>query len=222
MSVIDPDQNLKIELKARLRLPALLKYNNLDLDEAKLQTKKDKKDKKLLYSFSAKKIMQNNYSKYIQKTNLLKLVMSKMSIKDIYSQEKECSKFCSDVYEKIKNLKIPSKNYIKLPKIVQNGGNNKRYSISLKLKSEKKFDNLNCSIFSIKPSKSNSSISSIRRKNNESYTPKNINEDDNDKKSQICRKMQSMLNNKNNFTIIKGGIKYNNSFFRIKNMKHLL
>ena len=43
MSVVDPDKNLKIELKARLRLPALLKFNNLDYDEAKLQTKKDTK-----------------------------------------------------------------------------------------------------------------------------------------------------------------------------------
>ena len=77
MSVVDPDQNLKIELKARLRLPTLLKYNNLDLDEAKLQTKKENK---LSYSSSAKKIMKNNYAKYIQKTNLLKLIMSNMSI----------------------------------------------------------------------------------------------------------------------------------------------
>ena len=222
MSVVDPDQNLKIELKARLRLPTLLKYNNLDLDEAKLQTKKENK---LSYSSSAKKIMTNNYAKYIQKTNLLKLIMSNMSIKEIYSQEKECSKICSDVYEKIKNFKFPPKNYTKLPKIIRNGGNNKRYSTTLKLKSEKKIDNLNlnCSNSSIKPSKSNSSISSNKRKNNGNYTPKNINEDNNDKKSRICKKIKSMFNNKNNFSIIKGGgIKYNNSIFRIKSMNHLL
>ena len=221
MSVIDPDQNLKIELKARLRLPTLLKYNNLDLDEAKLQTKKENK---LSYSSSAKKIMTNNYAKYIQKTNLLKLIMSNMSIKEIYSQEKECSKICSDVYEKIKNFKFPPKNYTKLPKIIRNGGNNKRYSTTLKLKSEKKIDNLNlnCSNSSIKPSKSNSSISCNKRKNNGNYTPKNINKDDNDKKIRLCKKMKSMFNNKNNFSIIKGGgIKYNNSIFRIKNMNHL-
>ena len=219
MSVVEPDKILKIELKSRLRLPTLLKYNNLDLDEAKLQTKKDNK---LSYSFSAKKIMPNNYVKYIQKTNLLRLVMSNKSNKDIYSQEKECSKICSDVYEKIKNL-VPPKNYIKLPKIVKNGGNNKRYSNTLKLKPKKNIDNLNCSISSIKPSKSNSSIPSNKRKNNEVYTPKNINKDDNGKKSHICRKMESMFNNKNNFSIIKGGgIKYNNSIFRIKSMNHLL
>ena len=220
MSVVDPDKILKIELKSRLRLPALLKYHNLDLDEAKLQTKKDNK---LSYSFSAKKIMPNNYVKYIQKTNLLKLIMSNMSIKEIYSQEKECSKICSDVYEKMKNFKVPPKKIIKLPKIVKNGGNNKRYSNTLKLKPKKNIDNLNCSISSIKPSKSNLSISSNKRKNNEAYTSKNINKDDNGKKIHICRKMESMFNKKNNFSIIKGGgIKYNNSIFRIKNMNHLL
>ena len=220
MSVFDPDKNSKIELKARLRLPALLKYNNLDIYETKLQTKKDNK---LSYSSSAKKLMPNNYVKYIQKTNLLKLIMSNMSIKDIYSQEKECSKICSDVYEKLKNFKIPPKNFIKLPKIARNRGINKRYSTTLKLKPEKKIDNLNYSISSIKPSKSNSSISSNTKKNNGAYTPKNINKDDNDKKSRICMKMKSMFNNKNNFSIIKGGgIKYNNSIFRIKNMNHLL
>ena len=220
MSIVDPDKILKIELKARLRLPALLKYNNFDLDEAKLQTKKDNK---LSYSFSAKKIMPNNYMKYIQKTNLLKLIMSNKSIKEIYSNEKECSKICSDIHEKIKNLKVPPKNYIKLPKIVKNGGNNKRYLTILKFKTKKNIDNLNCSISSMKPSKSNSSISSKKRKNNEAYIPKNINKDDNGKKSHICRKMESMFNNKNNFSIIKGGgIKYNNSIFRIKSMNHLL
>jgi len=106
MSVIDPDKNLKIELKARLRLPTLLRHHNLDLEESKQQTKNDNK---LSYSSSSKKIMSNNYIKYIKKVNLLKLVMSNMSIKDIYSQEKECSKICSDIYEKIKNFKIPPK-----------------------------------------------------------------------------------------------------------------
>ena len=219
MSVIDPDKNLKIELKARLRLPTLLRHHNLDLEESKQQTKNDNK---LSYSSSAKKIMSNNYIKYIKRVNLLKLVMSNMSIKDIYSQEKECSKICSDVYEKIKNFKIPPKKQIKLPKIVKNKSDNKRYSTILELKSEKKIDNLNCSISSIKPSKSSSSISS-RKKINEDYTLNSINKDNNDKKIHICRKMKSMFNNKNNFTIIKGGgIKYNNSIFRIKNMNHLL
>ena len=219
MSIIDQDNNFKIELKARLSLPTLLRHHNLDLEESKNQTKNDNK---LSYSSSAKKIMSNNYIKYIKRVNLLKLVMSNMSIKDIYSQEKECSKICSDIYEKIKNFKIPPKKQIKLPKIVKNKSDNKRYSTILELKSEKKIDNLNCSISSIKPSKSSSSISS-RKKINEDYTLNSINKDNNDKKSHIYRKMKSMFNNKNNFTIIKGGgIKYNNSIFRIKNMNHLL
>jgi len=219
MSIIDQDNNFKIELKARLRLPTLLRHHNLDLEESKNQTKNDNK---LSYSSSAKKIMSNNYIKYIKRVNLLKLVMSNMSIKDIYSQEKECSKICSDVYEKIKNFKIPPKKYIKLPKIVKNKSDNKIYSTILEVKSEKKIDDLNYSISSIKPSKSSSSISS-RKKINEDYTLNSINKDNNDKKIHICRKMKSMFNNKNNFTIIKGGgIKYNNSIFRIKNMNHLL
>ena len=153
--------------------------------------------------------------------------MSRMSIKDIYSQEKKCSKICNEVYQKIKNLLISPKKYLKLPKIGKSGVNHKRASTILKLKSEKKIDYSNCSISSTKVSKSISSIS-CRKKNND-YNINSMNKDNNDcnndkiRKSQICRKMLGMFNNRNNFSIIKGGgIKYNNSIFRIKNINHLL
>ena len=224
MSLKDLKKNLKINLKARLRVPILLKSDNLKIKNYNLLTILELKNKTFSKNTNNEHI--NNYLKYTEKTNLIKFVMTKLPIRDIYEHEKECSMICDNVGRKIKKY-IDSHNpdKKKFPKIEK-----KKLNISAKFINTLNLKKIDSTIEKNKKYSSSKKIHynyfpiSLKRKNicNNRNDNLKINISSNIKKDK-----KDLINNffisNNNFTIIKGGgIKYNNSIFRYKNINQLI
>ena len=217
MSINSIIPNLKIQLKARFRVPLFFERKKSDSNNKKssgliqiedLKPKVIKKNKN--------KSVFTNFNKYVTKTNLLKKIFVNMPLNEMYKKEKYCSIKCDNT---IKEMDI-YKNYIKIPYLpkIENRKNPSSKNIKIfKIKSLVKSSDKNnftdstiapaqCqSMPSISSSKKITSYSEIRNKN-------------------IKQKNKIKLHKINqNFTMIKGGgIKYNNSIFRNKNMNNLI
>ena len=218
--------NLKIQLKARFRIQEFLNSRNKNLNNPKsnsenimgIKTSKRKQNKN--------KSIITNFHKYIIKTNLLKKIVSKMSTNELYKKEKDCSIKCDDAIEEIE---LHQKYFQKLPKIERRKNNLSYKNIKIyKIKtSNRTKEKSNCSDINTAQCQSMPTILSSKK----------ITSDNNDiiknKENTIssyCRvkrrnnnKLAGIFGMKQNFSIIKGGgIKYNNSIFRNKNMNHLV
>lgn len=221
-------KNLKVLLKARIRVPILLKSENLKYHNYSLSTllemkNKNQKPKKL-------NIHKNNYIKFTEKTNILQFVMNKMPMRNIYSLEKDCSEICDNLYERIINYNKPKKKLKTLQKIENK--NSSTYYPKIKLKKldtiNNKNENTNNNITLINPYKNRLENYLGKIKTNSYSDRRNIKlikrNVSNVKK--VKNNSLSNLNSffiSNNITIIKGGgIKYNNSIFRFKNINQLV
>ena len=215
--------NLKIQLKARFRLPLYLETKKSYLNQQKIQNllDLDNSEQKPIKKIK-KKSNISNFHKYIIKTNSLKKVICKIPIKELFEKEKYCSSKCEDA---IKEIGV-YQNYLKfskLPKIKKKNYSTKNikiYKINDLSKSKEKHDNSEISLSKLRSRNVSASkiISSftdnIRYKDN-----KNNSEIKNGKRN----KFNGLINLNNNISIIKGGgIKYNNSIFRNKNMNNLI
>ena len=95
--------NLKMQLKARLRVPTLIKSKRLNIEFDK-NYKSSPTNTINLASYTQSKTNKSNkdsFYKYSLKTNLLKRLLSNMSIKELYHEEEECSKRCKEVISEI-------------------------------------------------------------------------------------------------------------------------
>ena len=215
--------NLKIQLKARFRVQEFLESKNSNLN-----TPKDSKlinieeiDPKPLKKNKKKSIILN-YHKFLNKTNLLKQIASKMSTNEMYSKEKDCLIKCDDTIKEIETYK----NYFKIPQLPKI--ENRRKNSSVKNIKIYKSNNISSEksnyLESIMPqSQSLPTYSSSKRKasfNNNIRKKKNYNKIILKKSNNIFSKL---FNKNQNISLIKGGgIKYNNSIFRNKNMNHFI
>ena len=241
MSFIDSDKNIKIQIKARLRVPSLLKSEKLKINNSsvyKLLEEVDNSKKSSIKKNKDNNYHKNNYLKYIEKTSLLKKLMSQMPIKEIYSNEKDCSIIYDNVYKKIMNFK--KKKLQNLPKIVKKkNSNSARFINSIKLNGcikHKKNLKISSSVpkyicRSTSAIMSSQKISSYRDKNNNKKINKYLNRSNDENKLNtyynIKKNKNNILNNlflpNKSFSIIKGGgIKYNYSIFRHKNINDLI
>ena len=214
--------NLKIQLKARFRVQEFLESKNLNSN-----TQKDSKlinieelDPKPLKK-NKKKSFILNYHKFLNKTNLLKQIASKMSTNEMFSKEKDCLIKCDDTIKEIDFYK----NYFKIPLLPKIERRRKHSSYkNIKIYKSNSISNEKSNYLeSIMPkSQSLPTYSSSKRiasfnnniKKKQKYNLK-LKEGNN---------ILSKLFNKNqNISLIKGGgIKYNNSIFRNKNMNHFI
>lgn len=215
--------NLKIQLKARFRLQEYLGLKNKNLNQPKksdlqfIEEKKSPKPKK-------NKSIITNFHKYTIKTNLLKKIVSNMSTNELFKKEKDCSMKCDDTIKEIETYKNL---FQKLPKIEQRRINLSNKNIKIhKIKSNngqnEKYINSELNMAQCQSMPTISSSKKITLDNND-----NIKNRENSCYSRVkirkTNKSAETFNIKQNFTIIKyGGIKYNNSIFRIKNMNHLV
>ena len=215
--------NLKIQLKARFRVQEFLESKNSNLN-----TPKDSKlinieeiDPKPLKKNKKKSIILN-YHKFLNKTNLLKQIASKMSTNEMYSKEKDCLIKCDDTIKEIETYK----NYFKIPQLPKI--ENRRKNSSVKNIKIYKSNNISSEksnyLESIMPqSQSLPTYSSSKRKasfKNNIRKKKNYNKIILKKSNNIFSKL---FNKNQNISLIKGGgIKYNNSIFRNKNMNHFI
>ena len=226
--------NIKLQLKARFRFSSYLNENQKIPEKPPFEEEEDNnnyiENGSLSTSKKSKKRQSfiSNYHKYIIKTNLLRKVILNMPFKKIYKYEKDCSLKCEDSLKEIKiyckklnipllpaikrkseNIKNASENYIKINKLNESNHQND--------KTQNSEDNLvksnsMPSIFSL--GKIYKNIKHNKKKINKIC----INNANNEKKN-----MSSIFNYKNNFEIIKGGgIKFNNSIYRIKDMNILV
>lgn len=231
MSIKKLYPDLKLQLKARYRLSSFLDSKNIEQEKPN----PDKFFKLLKIDNNdpfppkkpKKKSVFTNYHKYKIKTNLLKKIVLNMPIKEMYKYEKDCSLKCADTLKEIQ-LYTNKINIPKLPKI-ENKRNNlsanniKIHKVNVSNKSNEKSycsdsTMANCismpSIFSPKKISISSNSHIFKKKPKIDYS-----NNKNGNNNILC----NIFNIKNNFQIIKGGgIKYNNSIFRYKNMNNLL
>ena len=201
----------KIQLKARLRVPILMKSKRLNFEFSKFFDTPQLGDIDMSTYTQSRLRMNKSYiygfTKFSLKTNLIKRVLSNMSIKDIYEEEKYCSRRCKEVI-KIINNKFPKKKII-----LKNLKINQKMIKPLILKNIKQRYQ-NTSLLS-SSNKCSSYIESTKEKSKEPKTTKI--------KSKIEFKPRNIFKFNENFTILKGGgIKYNNSMYRLKNMNDFL
>ena len=218
----------KIQLKARLRVPILMKSKRLNFEFSKFFDTPQLGDIDMSTYTQSRLRMNKSYiygfTKFSLKTNLIKRVLSNMSIKDIYEEEKYCSRRCKEVINDM-DLKNGSLDFINLPLIKQDNKFPKKKIILKNLKiNQKKIKPLilknikqryqNTSLLS-SSNKFSSYIESTKEKSKEPKTTKI--------KSKIEFKPRNIFKFNENFTILKGGgIKYNNSMYRLKNMNDFL
>ena len=220
--------NFKMQLKARLRVPLFMKSKHIN-DKFNENFKSSPSNDITLLSYIQSKIKMNNsymdsFNQYSLKTDVLKSVLLNMSIKEILEEEKVCSKRCKDVINEIdtKKHRIES---INLPKIKTDYKNNKKKIIIKKLqikpqpskriifkKNYMKLDYQNTPYLS-STNRMNSDLESTREKEKMIFKSRS--------KKEITPKC--LFNYKKNYSIIKGGgIRYDNSIFRFKNMNDLI
>ena len=214
---------IKMQLKARLRVPTLLKSKRLNL-EFERNYGSSPPNGVNLSSYSQSKMNKsyiNSFYKYSFKTYLLKKLLSNMTIKELYHEEQECSKRCKEVVSEIENKKslfelqnLPlitaKKKFIKKKIIIKTIQKPKPFK-KLIFKKNTIHDYINIPYLSSSSNKVTSYIESTKEKNLSTS------------KSNLELEPIILFNYKKNYSIIKGGgIRYNNSIFRYKNMNDLL
>ena len=224
--------NIKMQLKARMRVPTLIESKQLNIEFFRNFDSTPTNEINLAAYAKSKlsKSYINSFTKYSFKTNLLKRLLLNMSIKELYQEEKECSKVCKEVINEIeKNNECLELN--KLPLIKDNNKFIKKKIIIKKIRSKPKplkqllfkksllKDYQNIPNLSSSSNKITSYIESTREKEKEKGKEKKILKN----KSKIELEPINLFNYKQNYSIIKGGgIRYDNSIFRYKNMNDLL
>ena len=218
--------SFKMQLKARLRVPMLMKSKRLNFEFSKYFDSTNNNDINMI-SYTQSRIKMNksyinSFNKFTLNTNLIRRVLSNMEIKDIYEEEKNCLKKCNEVINNIE-IKNGTSATLNLPLIKNNNIlkrriNFKRIKINpkpikplilKKFKSEIQNTLLSTSnkysSYMVTTREKSKEPLSTQRKTKIEFTPKN------------CFKFNE------DFTIIKGGgIKYNNSMYRLKNMNDFL
>ena len=223
--------NIQMQLKARLRVPFLINSKRLNLEFDRNFKSLPSSDSNLA-SFTQSKmniLHMDSFNKYSLKINLLKKLLSNMTVKDLYQEEKECSNICKEVISEIEEEK-GSLEFLNLPlihsnnKLIKKKIKLKKFQSKLKPKPLRNFiykknimpDYPNIPyLYSSNSNKVTSYIESTREKERERFLSTN--------KSKIEISPISLFNYKQNYSIIKGcGIRYNNSIFRYKSMNDLL
>ena len=222
------DNIFKLQLKARLRVPILLQSKQLKIEYEK--NHKQQSEKEIDLNIVSQTKLNNkpyipSFHKYTLKTNLIKKLLEPMPFKDLYEEEKECSSKCGDVIKEIKFYKDKYKS-LNLPSILKNENKlKKRKFIYKKIKKKNilKIEQRPVThlIFKDNIHSDFSNLTNLSTTKNKftSYI------DSTKEKDKLTSKSQSKIifNYKNKYTIIKGGgIKYNNSIFRYKNMNDLI
>ena len=225
MSIINLEKNIKIQLKARLRLSCLLEQKPFNfINEKKFLLPNIKNSKLSSSTINIKKLNNTNFYKYKKNFSLLKNKLEKMSIKDIYKNEKLCSLKCDEICKEIEDNSNSLKK-IKLPKI------RKERNVSLKnikLNNTKIInvanEKLNFSDSNMAQSLSLPTYSSSKKITSYSDNIKNKDKINySQKKNGNNSKIFNIFNSKMNFSIIKKGIiRYNNSIFKNKDINNLL
>ena len=222
--------NLKMQLKARLRVPTLIKSKRLNIEFDK-NYKSSPTNTINLASYTQSKTNKSNkdsFYKYSLKTNLLKRLLSNMSIKELYHEEEECSKRCKEVINEIdsenrrlvfQNLPLirPKIKFIKKKIIIKRIKSKPKPIKRLIYKKNLLSDYQNIPYLSSSSNKVTSYIESTKEREKEKEKTLSTS------KSKIELSPISLFNYKQNYSIIKGGgIRYDNSIFRYKNMNDLL
>ena len=222
--------NLKMQLKARLRVPTLIKSKRLNIEFDK-NYKSSPTNTINLASYTQSKTNKSNkdsFYKYSLKTNLLKRLLSNMSIKELYHEEEECSKRCKEVINEIdsenrrlvfQNLPLirPKIKFIKKKIIIKKIKSKPKPIKRLIYKKNLLSDYPNIPYLSSSSNKVTSYIESTKEREKEKEKTLSTS------KSKIELSPISLFNYKQNYSIIKGGgIRYDNSIFRYKNMNDLL
>lgn len=222
----------KIQLKARLRVPFLMTSKKLNSEFVK-KFKLSLSSENNLTNYSESKLNKLNidsFGKYSLKTNLLKKLLLNLSIKELCQEEKECSKRCKEVISEIdsenRSLKLQN-----LPLIKPRNKFIKKKIIIKKIKSKPKpFKRLiyKKNLLSDYPnipylSSSSNKVTSYMESTKEREREKERTLSTSKSNSKIEFSPNALFNYKQNYSIIKGGgIRYNNSIFRYKNMNDLL
>ena len=226
--------NIKMQLKARLRVPTLIQSKRLNVEfDKNFKSSPSNTSTINLASYTQSKmnkLHKDSYSKYSLKIALLKKLLSKMSIKELYNEEKECSKRCKEVISEIdsenRSLKLQN-----LPLIKPRNKFIKKKIIIKKIKSKPKpFKRLiyKKNLLSDYPnipylSSSSNKVTSYMESTKEREREKEKTLSTSKSNSKIEFSPNALFNYKQNYSIIKGGgIRYNNSIFRYKNMNDLL
>jgi hypothetical protein len=224
--------NLKMQLKARLRVPTLIKSKRLNIEFDK-NYKSSPTNTINLASYTQSKTNKSNkdsFYKYSLKTNLLKRLLSNMSIKELYHEEEECSKRCKEVINEIdsenrrlvfQNLPLirPKIKFIKKKIIIKRIKSKPKPIKRLIYKKNLLSDYQNIPYLSSSSNKVTSYIESTKEREKEKEKEKTLSTS----KSKIELSPITLFNYKQNYSIIKGGgIRYDNSIFRYKNMNDLL
>ena len=224
--------NLKMQLKARLRVPTLIKSKRLNIEFDK-NYKSSPTNTINLASYTQSKTNKSNkdsFYKYSLKTNLLKRLLSNMSIKELYHEEEECSKRCKEVISEIdsenrrlvfQNLPLirPKIKFIKKKIIIKRIKSKPKPIKRLIYKKNLLSDYQNIPYLSSSSNKVTSYIESTKEREREKEKEKTLSTS----KSKIELSPITLFNYKQNYSIIKGGgIRYDNSIFRYKNMNDLL
>ena len=228
MSINNIIPNLKIQLKARFRVPLFFDRKESDSNNKNSPELIEIEDlkPKVIKKKNKNKFISTNFNKYVTKTNLLKKYFVNMPFNEMYKKEKDCSIKCDNT---IKEMDV-YKNYIKLQNLpkIENRKNTSCKNIKiLKIKSlVKPIERNNCtdSTFTHAQCQSMPSISSSQKITSYIDILKPIEKINNSNIKNIIKQNKIKMHTiKQNFTIIKGGgIKYNNSIFRNKNMNNLV
>ena len=218
--------SFKMQLKARLRVPMLMKSKRLNFEFSKYFDSTNNNDINMI-SYTQSRIKMNksyinSFNKFTLNTNLIRRVLSNMAIKDIYEEEKNFLKKCNEVINNIE-IKNGTSATLNLPLIKNNNIlkrriNFKRIKINpkpIKPLILKKFKSEIQNTLLSTSNKYSSYIESTREKSKEPLSTQ--------RKSKIEFTPKNCFKFNEDFTIIKGGgIKYNNSMYRLKNMNDFL
>lgn len=220
---------IKMQLKARIRVPTLMKSKRLNLEFDRVFKSSPKNDINL-ESYTQKNMNKqyiDSFVNYSSKINLLKKLLSNISIKELYHEEKLCSSRCKEILDEI-DTKKSSFDFTNLPPILRNNNKLRKRKLIIKklslkpklvknlgFKNYMKMDYLNTPYLS----SSNKITSMETTKEKDKDTEKKLLKS----KSIIDFHPKNLFKYRQNFSIIKyGGIKYNNSIYRFKNMNDLL
>ena len=115
--------SFKMQLKARLRVPMLMKSKRLNFEFSKYFDSTNNNDINMI-SYTQSRIKMNksyinSFNKFTLNTNLIRRVLSNMAIKDIYEEEKNCLKKCNEVINNIE-IKNGTSATLNLPLIKNN------------------------------------------------------------------------------------------------------
>ena len=218
--------SFKMQLKARLRVPMLMKSKRLNFEFSKYFDSTNNNDINMI-SYTQSRIKMNksyinSFNKFTLNTNLIRRVLSNMAIKDIYEEEKNCLKKCNEVINNIE-IKNGTSATLNLPLIKNNNIlkrriNFKRIKINpkpIKPLILKKFKSEIQNTLLSTSNKYSTYMESTREKSKEPLSTQ--------RKSKIEFTPKNCFKFNEDFTIIKGGgIKYNNSMYRLKNMNDFL